>query len=872
MSINRLLSLFYQTINITKSEVKKMKIFQNSISRLALISFSFLLLSACGGGGGGGSSSSNTTDSTDPVITLSGLATVNVEQGGSYTDAGATASDNVDASVTVSSSGTVDASKPGTYTITYTATDAAGNSATKTRTVVVADTTAPVISLTGASDVSLTVGASYTALGATATDSVDGDLSSSIAVDDQVDTSTAGTYQVTYSVSDSSGNAADAVVTVTVSAASNGGGDSDSAIVGDWKMAPEATALGVGPSQSDTSWWANSASDVTTRDCFFDDIFRFNADGTFENVMGGETWLEAWQGAGADSCGAPVAPHDGSNAATYTYDESAATLTVNGVGAHIGLPKVINGSEIDDPANAAASVTYEVIELTGNVLTLDINFGAGYWRYKLVPADGATGGDSDGGDSDGGDSDNGDSSTPTTFGSQVMVIENGEAGETWDKGIAAFDQGIGWASCVGNGGADCPNMSWEKVTDPDRGDVLQVSHSGDGQLAGLFLEATTPVNLLGAATGNLKLDVKVISGDAKITAKADCVYPCSSGDQLLGERGVGDWETVTIPVSQLTAGGLLLELVSTGIVIWASDYTDTVFQLDNVYWECENSCSGEAVVDSFTPWEKADPSIGYTTPASYDGYNLVWSDEFDGTEVDTSKWTYDLGDTDIHGNVGWGNGEMQYYREENATVENGLLVIEAKKESPPFEGKLYTSARLKTQGIFKFQYGRVDIRAALAEGKGLWSALWMLGDNYTDPGWPYCGEIDITEMIGGSGHETMVTNNMYWNNGGLAASYSPANHGAEHRIANTDDGETFSNTFHVFSFEWTEERMTWYVDGVETHSAPITTPNLSEAFRNEFFLIFNVAVGGSWPGAPDSTSNFPRGMLVDYVRVFQPTN
>jgi beta-glucanase (GH16 family) len=840
----------------------------SSIKSFALIGASSIFITACGGGGGGGDSSpSNNADTTDPVITLNGSATVNVEQGTSYSDASATANDNVDGLVTVSSSGTVDASKSGTYTITYTATDAAGNSATRTRTVTVADTTAPVISLTGESEVSLTVGASFTDEGATATDTVDGDLTSDIVVDNQVDTSVAGTYQVTYNVSDNAGNTATAVVrNVTISAANDAGGDSNSPIVGDWKIAPEAEALGVGPSQGNISWWSNTAADVNTRGCFFDDIFRFNADGTFENVMGDQTWLEAWQGVAADSCGASVTPHDGSNAATYTYDDSAATLTVSGVGAHIGLPKVINGSEIDNPANAAASITYEVIELTGNVMTLDINFGPGYWRYKLVPADGGTGGDSNGGDNG---SDNGGSSTPITFGNQVVVIDNGEAGEVWDKGIAAFDQGIGWASCVGNGGADCPNMSWEKATDPDRGDVLQVSHSGDGQLAGLFLEATTPVNLLGAATGNLKLDIKVISGDAKITAKADCVYPCSSGDQNLGERGVGDWETVTIPVSQLTDGGLLLELVSTGIVIWATEYTDTVFQLDNVYWECENSCSGEAVEDSFTPWEKADPSVGYTTPTSYDGYNLVWSDEFDGTEVDTSKWTYDLGDTDVHGNVGFGNNEMQYYRKENATVENGLLVIEAKKESPPFEGKLYTSARLKTQGIFEFKYGRVDIRAAVAEGKGLWSALWMMGDNHTTAGWPYCGEIDIMDTIGGSGQEDMVVNNMYWNNGGLGASYAPASYSKEYRIA---DGETFSNSFHVFSFEWTEDRMTWYVDDVQTHTAPITTSNLSEAFRNEFFLIFNVAVGGSWPGAPDSTSNFPRGMLVDYVRVFQPTN
>jgi len=153
----------------------------------------------------------------------------------------------------------------------------------------------------------------------------------------------------------------------------------------------------VGPGLGDTSWWANGAGDVDARSCFFDDIFRFNADGSFENVMGAETWLEEWQGAGADSCGAPVAPHNGSAAGTYSYNAAAATLTVDGLGAHIGLPKVVNGGEISGGAAVASSIVYEVTELTGNVMTLDINFGAGYWRFKLVPVNGGTGGGSTGG-------------------------------------------------------------------------------------------------------------------------------------------------------------------------------------------------------------------------------------------------------------------------------------------------------------------------------------------------------------------------------------------------------------------------------------------------------------------------------------------
>jgi len=153
-------------------------------------------------------------------------------------------------------------------------------------------------------------------------------------------------------------------------------------VEGTWKVAPIAEALGVGPGLGDFSWWSNSIDDVDTRACFFDDEFVFNADGSFENVQQGETWLEAWQGVMADECGVPVAPHDGSNAATWTFDASAGTLTLEGLGAHLGLPKVINGTEIDDPANAATSVTYDVA-FDGDNMIVDINFGAGFWRYTL---------------------------------------------------------------------------------------------------------------------------------------------------------------------------------------------------------------------------------------------------------------------------------------------------------------------------------------------------------------------------------------------------------------------------------------------------------------------------------------------------------
>jgi hypothetical protein len=159
-------------------------------------------------------------------------------------------------------------------------------------------------------------------------------------------------------------------------------------IVGDWTLLNAAGALGVGPAQGNISWWSNDEAAVTIRDCLFDDIFRFTEDGTFSNEMGDSTWLDTHQ-APPETCGAPVAPHDNSSAATYDYDEGNGTLTVTGSGAHIGLSKVINLAEIASSADAPASIEYLVTDLTATTMTLDIEIrtgegGEGWWRFELV--------------------------------------------------------------------------------------------------------------------------------------------------------------------------------------------------------------------------------------------------------------------------------------------------------------------------------------------------------------------------------------------------------------------------------------------------------------------------------------------------------
>ena len=245
-------------------------------------------------------------------------------------------------------------------------------------------------------------------------------------------------------------------------------------------------------------------------------------------------------------------------------------------------------------------------------------------------------------------------------------------------------------------------------------------------------------------------------------------------------------------------------------------------------------------------------STGYSTPENYAGLTLVWQDEFEGTALKSANWTHEIGGS------GWGNNELQYYQEQNTSVENGMLIIKAKKEN--VGGKSYTSSRIITQGKKAFKFGRIDIRAKLPKGQGMWPALWMLGSNISTLGWPKCGEIDVMEMIGGTGNDSKVYGTVHWDNGGNHAQY-----GGNKALTG---GKIFADEFHVFSIVWDASFITWYLDDVKFHVIDITPDGLSE-LRGESFFIFNVAVGGNWPGNPDGSTAFPQFMAVDYVRVFQ---
>ena len=248
---------------------------------------------------------------------------------------------------------------------------------------------------------------------------------------------------------------------------------------------------------------------------------------------------------------------------------------------------------------------------------------------------------------------------------------------------------------------------------------------------------------------------------------------------------------------------------------------------------------------------------------AYPGLRLFWNEEFLGSQIDTDLWSYDLGT----GSNGWGNNEFQYYQRENASLIDGKLVIEAKRES--FGGRDYTSSRLKTQGSFDFRYGRLDVRAKLPEGQGIWPAIWMLGSSFTQIGWPFSGEIDVMEMIGGSDREDTVYGTAHWNQGGVERPYQPVMFGGSYSLNN---GETFSDDFHTFSVQWDADEIAWLVDDVRFHVMSLDDSDNLAAFQEKFFIILNVAVGGNWPGAPDDSTQFPQRMEIDFLRLYQDPN
>ncbi|MEZ4541500.1 MAG: glycoside hydrolase family 16 protein [Chloroflexota bacterium] len=242
-----------------------------------------------------------------------------------------------------------------------------------------------------------------------------------------------------------------------------------------------------------------------------------------------------------------------------------------------------------------------------------------------------------------------------------------------------------------------------------------------------------------------------------------------------------------------------------------------------------------------------------------EGWELVWSDEFDGDAIDPANWAFELG------GWGWGNGEAQYYtdRPENARVENGLLVIEARLEK--YEDKYYTSSRLVTQGLQSFEYGRIEARMKVPPGAGLWPAFWMLGSDFNrnpdDPlvsNWPQAGEVDIMEYLGREPDLIMGT------------VHGPGYSGAGGLTRWNRQDFPIADEFHTYAIEWSENKIVWFFDDEPYYTlTPEVTGDREWVFNKEFFLLLNLAVGGQFAGNIGLDTKFPANLYVDYVRVYQ---
>ena len=283
---------------------------------------------------------------------------------------------------------------------------------------------------------------------------------------------------------------------------------------------------------------------------------------------------------------------------------------------------------------------------------------------------------------------------------------------------------------------------------------------------------------------------------------------------------------------------LIIALLAT--VLYACDTSKNTN--NNASSETESS---EIIDDSYQPGE---------------AWKLVWSDEFNGKKVNTSNWNHQIV------KAGRFNEEWQRYTdsEENAYIEDGSLVIEAIHESDEHGLNQYTSARMNTANKQYWKYGKIAARMKLPYGQGIWPAFWMLGNNINENGgdtpWPQCGEIDILELYG-TRDDAVVEANLHYAN-------KEDSHSMMGAVPYKLEAGIFADSFHVFALEWDSEKVTWLVDENQYAATPINTEEFKE-FHEEFFILFNIAVGGTYAGYPDSTTVFPQKMYVDWVRVYE---
>ncbi len=230
---------------------------------------------------------------------------------------------------------------------------------------------------------------------------------------------------------------------------------------------------------------------------------------------------------------------------------------------------------------------------------------------------------------------------------------------------------------------------------------------------------------------------------------------------------------------------------------------------------------------------------------------LLWEEDFSGTGLNKEYWNFELGDgcPDL---CGWGNNEPQVYTKSNHRLENGYLYITVDKKD-----SVYTSTKITTEKKFEFQYGRVEARAKLPIGKGIWPAFWMLGSNHREVGWPLCGEIDILEYVGRE--PDMIFNSLH-----TADSHGKTVNTKKSTIENIEEG------FHVYAANWTPDKIEFFVDGVLLYTfQPDKKDEKIWPFDQPFYLILNAAIGGDFGGHDIDNDILPQEFVIDYIKVFK---
>ena len=274
---------------------------------------------------------------------------------------------------------------------------------------------------------------------------------------------------------------------------------------------------------------------------------------------------------------------------------------------------------------------------------------------------------------------------------------------------------------------------------------------------------------------------------------------------------------------------------------------------------CKEKDKNNKPMDSKTT-DKSAPADKKDTYDPGKEWKLAWSDEFDKEVLDENNWTFQVEE------AGRFNDEWQRYTNssDNAYIQDNCLVIKAIHESDKHGMDQYTSARLHTANKQSWKYGKIAASIKLPQGKGIWPAFWMLGANIDENGgdtpWPQCGEVDILELYGTKDDAVIEANLHYANKSDKHAMMGAKSYKLDKGI--------FADDFHVFELEWDEEHISWLVDGQQFATTSIKHEERSE-FHNKFFILLNIAVGGTYAGRPDNTTNFPQYMYVDWVRVYQ---